>query len=49
MDKIIKQITNNIKATGKQFNPIIITDIDGVLIRGNYPIPGTLNALRKIK
>jgi ribonucleotide monophosphatase NagD (HAD superfamily) len=31
------------------FNPIVITDIDGVLLRGSTQIPGTLSALRKLK
>jgi hypothetical protein len=28
--------------SSEMFNPVLITDIDGVLVRGNVPIPGTL-------
>lgn len=33
----------------KEFNPVLITDIDGVLVRGSNPISTTLSALNKIK
>lgn len=33
----------------KEFNPVLITDIDGVLVRGSNPISTTLSALHKIK
>lgn len=33
----------------KEFNPVLITDIDGVLVRGSTPISTTLSALHKIK
>lgn len=32
----------------KEFNPVLITDIDGVLVRGSNPIITTLSALHKI-
>lgn len=32
----------------RPFKPIIVSDIDGVLVRGNTPIPQTLEAMQKI-
>ena len=31
---------------GRPFKPVIISDIDGVLVRGHTPIPQTLEAIR---
>jgi ribonucleotide monophosphatase NagD (HAD superfamily) len=42
MDKLIKHFKSLSKANKTNFKPIIITDIDGVLVRGSTPIPGTL-------
>lgn len=30
------------RAKGRAFKPVLITDIDGVLVRGGNPIPDTL-------
>ncbi len=32
----------------RPFRPVIISDIDGVLVRGQTPIPLTLDAMEKI-
>lgn len=37
------------KLNHREFNPVLITDIDGVLVRGSNPISTTLSALHKIK
>ena len=36
------------KNKNRPFKPVIVSDIDGVLVRGGTPIPGTLEAMRKI-
>ena len=42
MDKIIRAVLAKMKAQGTStFSPVIISDIDGVLMRGPTPIPHT--------
>lgn len=41
MEKLLQFVRQSVSAAGI-FRPIIITDIDGVLLRGSVPIPGTL-------
>lgn len=40
--QLAKKLINLPKIQNQKFKPIIISDIDGVLVRGNNPIPGTL-------
>ena len=42
MKNIVKHLKDLGVKNSQSFNPILITDIDGVLVRGNTPIPGTL-------
>lgn len=46
--KIVSLLDHFKKLNHKQFNPVLITDIDGVLVRGSNPIQTTLSALHKI-
>jgi ribonucleotide monophosphatase NagD (HAD superfamily) len=48
MEKVISQIRNIVKKQGT-FRPLLVTDIDGVLVRGSIPIPGTKEALLALK
>jgi len=46
----MKSLINHLKSLRiNSFNPILITDIDGVLVRGSTPIKSTLSALIKLK
>lgn len=36
------------KLNHKSYNPVLVTDIDGVLVRGSIPISTTLQALHNI-
>lgn len=40
MEKVLAQIRNVVKKQGT-FRPLLVTDIDGVLVRGSTPILGT--------
>lgn len=40
--ELAKKLLQLPQIQGKPFRPIIVSDIDGVLVRGNNPIPGTL-------
>ena len=42
MKGLVNYIRQNIKKSNNIFLPIIITDIDGVLLRGKTQISGTL-------
>ncbi len=44
MQTLIKYARKN-----KIFKPIVITDIDGVLLRGKTPIPRTEGALKQLE
>lgn len=49
MNNLISKIREELKNKSRRvFKPIIISDIDGVLLRGKAPIPGTYEALLKI-
>lgn len=48
MDKVLAQVRKVVKTQGV-FNPLLVTDIDGVLVRGNTPILGTKEALSSLK
>ena len=49
MDKVIRAVLAKMKAQGTStFRPVIISDIDGVLMRGPTPIPQTHQALLKV-
>lgn len=48
MQQLLQYTRNSAKRVGR-FNPIVITDIDGVLLRGTVQIPGTLDALKRLK
>lgn len=37
------------KLNHKSYNPVLVTDIDGVLVRGSTPISTTLEALHNIE
>ena len=49
MNKIVEYVKRCTSRNGGVFRPIIITDIDGVLLRGTTRIPGTLEALQSLK
>ena len=50
MKNIISKITSKLNHQQiKNFQPVIISDIDGVLVRGKIPIPSTHQALNKIR
>jgi ribonucleotide monophosphatase NagD (HAD superfamily) len=40
MEKVLTHIRSVVKKQGN-FRPLLVTDIDGVLVRGNTPIVGT--------
>jgi ribonucleotide monophosphatase NagD (HAD superfamily) len=48
MEKLLQYVRKSV-ALHRTFNPIVITDIDGVLLRGHTQIPGTLDALRQLR
>ena len=48
MDKVLAKIRKVVQ-TQRIFKPLLVTDIDGVLVRGNNPIPGTKESLRSLK
>lgn len=48
MQQLLQYTRNSARRIGR-FNPIVITDIDGVLLRGTVQIPGTLEALKLLK
>jgi len=48
MDKVLARIRKVVQ-TQRTFNPLLVTDIDGVLVRGNNPIPGIKEALTSLK
>jgi ribonucleotide monophosphatase NagD (HAD superfamily) len=48
MDKIITY-AKHFAAIKGSFKPIVVTDIDGVLLRGTVPIPGTHQAVLNLK
>lgn len=48
MEKVLQYVKSRVALCGGVFKPIIITDIDGVLLRGHTPIPGTLQAVREL-
>jgi len=48
MEKLLQYVRQAAHLHGGVFRPIIISDIDGVLLRGSVPIPGTLEALKKL-
>jgi ribonucleotide monophosphatase NagD (HAD superfamily) len=46
----MNSLINHLKRQNiSSFNPILISDIDGVLVRGSTPIKTTLSALKKVK
>ena len=50
MKNILSRITSKInQKQRKEFRPVIISDIDGVLLRGKVPIQHTHQALKKIQ
>lgn len=49
MSQLLKYIREKVRQNYGKFNPIIISDIDGVLLRGSTQIPGTLRALHRLK
>jgi|LakMenEpi03Aug12_release.lakeMendotaPanAssembly.Ray.scaffolds.fasta_scaffold3768114_2 ribonucleotide monophosphatase NagD (HAD superfamily) len=49
MQKVVEYVRKRVAHCGGRFNPIVITDIDGVLLRGHTPIDGTAEAVRKLK
>jgi len=46
MEKLLTYIRHRLPLCGGAFRPIIITDIDGVLLRGSTPVAGTLEAIK---
>lgn len=48
MEKALQYVRQNVK-TFQKFNPIVITDIDGVLMRGHTPINGTAQAIKQLR
>ena len=48
-EKIDKLVRHFKKFNYKEYNPVLVTDIDGVLVRGSTPIQTTLDALHKIQ
>jgi ribonucleotide monophosphatase NagD (HAD superfamily) len=49
MEKVLQYVRRRVAQCGGVFNPIVVTDIDGVLLRGHTPIPGTLEAVRELR
>jgi ribonucleotide monophosphatase NagD (HAD superfamily) len=48
MQRVLEYVRQRVAYCGGVFRPIVITDIDGVLLRGHTPIPGTLEAVREL-
>jgi ribonucleotide monophosphatase NagD (HAD superfamily) len=48
MEKVIAHVRQVVKQQGK-FKPLLVTDIDGVLVRGPTPVDGTKEAVLKLK
>lgn len=46
MHRLLEYVRGRVQHCAGVFRPIVITDIDGVLLRGHVPIPGTLEAVR---
>lgn len=49
MHRVVEYVRGRVAQCKGVFRPIVITDIDGVLLRGHTPIPGTLEAVRSLK
>lgn len=41
-EKVASLVNHFKKLNYKSYNPVLVTDIDGVLVRGNTPISTTL-------
>ena len=48
MQRVLTHIRKVVQQQGS-FRPLLVTDIDGVLLRGSCPIPGTKEALLALK
>lgn len=48
MEKVIAHVRNIVKKQGT-FKPLMVTDIDGVLVRGPTPVQGTREAVHALK
>lgn len=48
MEKVLSHVRRVVKKQG-MFRPLLVTDIDGVLVRGSTPIAGTKEALLALK
>lgn len=49
MEAVLQYVKRRVAQSGGIFKPVVITDIDGVLLRGHTPIPGTLQAVRALR
>jgi ribonucleotide monophosphatase NagD (HAD superfamily) len=49
MEKLLQYVRRTVPSCAGIFRPIVITDIDGVLLRGSVQIPGTLEAVKKLQ
>lgn len=48
MERVIAHVRNIVKKQGT-FKPLMVTDIDGVLVRGPTPVVGTRDAVIALK
>jgi ribonucleotide monophosphatase NagD (HAD superfamily) len=48
MERVVAHVRNIVKQQGT-FKPLMVTDIDGVLVRGPTPVTGTRDAVLALK